>query len=91
MARLALGSDANHSETTLVCKICGMTFLQHQMPAAEAHVRSAHPEVLIEIGCCKLCGEEFPDSEALTIVEHLKLRHPQEFTNLLRKLGAPQE
>jgi transcription elongation factor Elf1 len=90
MARLALGSDANHAEATLVCKICGMTFLQHQMSAAEAHVRSEHPEVLRKASRCPFCDEELPDSEAPILVGHLKLRHPEEFAILLRQFGAQE-
>lgn len=86
MARLAMGSD--DSTRTLVCKICGTTFLESQRLAAEAHVRTAHPEVFKPLGCM-VCGEEFSASEAL--VGHLQQRHPQEFANLLRELSAPRE
>ena len=83
-----LSSSGSHAVHMLVCKICGQKFLEHERPAAEAHVRSAHPEASRKALGCRICGEKFLESETQEIIEHMRTRHPREFADLLHRLGV---
>ncbi len=75
-------SGGSSSITTLVCKICDMTFLSHERAKAEAHIRTAHPESFQETISCRICGANFLKSEINEFIKHCRLNHPEELDKL---------